>query len=101
MIIRLAMADITKDQLNEECISVIEQFSQQLRRHNGTYLNTTEECVVKQMSLQVKISRCDTLELLYENFKQALMLHIESAEFDLPHTLQDELLQAVQNHHTT
>jgi len=97
MIIQFSMARVTTEQLNDQCLRIIARFSKQLRKHNGTVINTEDECIVKQMMLHTKISQCRELEALYEAFKEALMQHIESPEFDLAHVLNDELLIAAQN----
>ncbi|MBX2849651.1 MAG: hypothetical protein KTR16_15115 [Acidiferrobacterales bacterium] len=97
MIIRLPMARVTSEQLNDQCLHIIALFSIQLRQHNGTIINTEDECIVKQMMLHSKISQCSELEELYEEFKYALMEHIESPEFDLSQILNDEVLIAAQN----
>jgi len=96
MIIKLTMAKITTNQLDDKCLAIIDKFSQQLREHNGTVINKNDECIVKQMMVHTKISRCAELQSLYNQFKHALTSHLESPEFDLAHTLNDELLHAVQ-----
>jgi len=84
MILRLVMSKVTNDQLNDTCLAIIAKFSQQLREHNGTVLNTEDEYIVKQMILHTKVSRCAELQKLYKQFEEALTSYIESPEFDLP-----------------
>ena len=97
MIIRLPIKTVNIEQLNEECLNIIAQFSKQLRQHNGTVIDTQDECIVKQITLHAKISQCDELLALYDAFKDALMRYIESPEFDLSHVLNDELLAVAQS----
>lgn len=96
MIIKLPIVTVNIEQLNDECLNIIAKFSKQLRQHNGTILDTTDKCIVKQIMLHTKISQCSELQSLYEEFKNALMRHIESPEFDLTHILNDEFLVAAQ-----
>ena len=97
MIIKLPIKTMNIEQLNDECLDIIAQFSEKLRQHNGTVIDTEDHCIVKQIALHAKISQCDQLQSLYQKFKLALMRYIESPEFDLSHVLNDELLSLAQD----